>query len=224
MGIRGVICGDVQLCGAASGDRRRLELAFALEIFIGDVDRGCRDRQVIIAVATRIGATGGRHIDDQNTIARQDVAAQGVVNTAVHGTVEGQRNCAVIGIADGDRAYGATAHGRNAAGDGIGCAFVHSQVFRTRAACRAKGEAQLDLGDVDVAHRQVGQSIELDRTLIPGTAVNALACFAAGPGTAGGILLFCSAGCKAWHISPPYIYERHSIVMLKELIISEQVV
>ena len=133
------------------------------------------------------------------------MAAQGVVNAAVRGTVEGQRDCAIIGIADGDRAYRAAAHGRNAAGDGIGCALVHSQVFRTRAACRAKYEAQLDLGDVDVAHRQVGQSVELDRTLIPGTTVNTLAGFTTGPGTAGGILLFCRAGCKAWHISPPYI-------------------
>lgn len=84
------------------------------------------------------------------------MAAQGVVNAAVRGTVEGQRDCAVIGIADGDRAYRAAAHRRDAAGDGIGRSFVHGQVLRARAACRAKGEAQLDLGDVDVAHRQVG--------------------------------------------------------------------
>ena len=156
MRIRRVIRGDIQFGGAAGGHRGGLEFSFALEIFIGYIDRRCRDCQVIIAVATRIGATGGRHIDDQNAIARQDVAAQGVVNAAIRGTVEGQRDCAVIGIADGDRAYRATAHRRNAAGNGIGRAFVHSQVFRTRAACRAKGEAQLDLADVDVAHRQVG--------------------------------------------------------------------
>ena len=69
MGVGVVVRGDIQLrCSAGHHAGGRLR-AVALQVFIGDVQRGGGDCQVVVAVAAAVCAAGGWHIYDQHVIA-----------------------------------------------------------------------------------------------------------------------------------------------------------
>ena len=181
MGVGVVVRGDVQRSRGPRHHAGGRLLSVALKELIGDVQRGGRDRQIVVAIAAAVCAAGGGHIDDQYAVPGLEMIAHTGEDGGVGGVVEGQRHGAVIGVGNGERADGRAAHGSNAAGYRVGRAFVERQVLRAGRSGRAKGHAQLDLRDADIPCRQVGQTVEFDRAFIARAAVDALTRLAAGP-------------------------------------------